>query len=99
LGFLGVEPPRPMDGQDLSVILDGGESEPRPHFTLCYRNYVWCGDDQYVMFARNDGARPRLYDIRTDPLQQRNLAEVDPATVERMFDEYVLKDAKGRLPT
>ena len=97
LGFLGIEPPRPMDGQDFCVILDGGESEPRPHFTLCYRNYVWCGDDQYVMFARNDRARPRLYDIRTDPLQQRNLAERDPATVERMFEEYVLKDAGGRL--
>ena len=99
LGFLGVEPPQPMEGQDLSVILDGGEPKPRPHFTLCYRDYVWCGDDQYVMFARNDRAEPRLYDIRTDPLQQRNLAERDPATVKRMFEEYVLKDAGGRLPT
>jgi hypothetical protein len=51
------------------------------------------------MFARNDRAEPRLYDIRTDPLQQRNLAEGDPATVERMFEGYILKDAGGRLPT
>jgi hypothetical protein len=51
------------------------------------------------MFARNDRAGPRLYDIRTDPLQQRNLAGGDPARVERMFEGYVVKDAGGSLPT
>ncbi len=99
LGFLGIKPPRPMDGQDLSVLLEGGEPEPRPHFSLCYFNCIWCGDDQYVMFARNDRAGLRLYDIRTDPLQQRNLADEDPARVERMFEGYVVKDAGGSLPT
>jgi hypothetical protein len=87
-----------MDGQDLSVLLEGGEPEPRPHFSLCYFNCVWCEDDQYVMFARNDRAGPRLYDIGTDPLQQRNLADGDPATVKRMFEGYVLKDAGDRCP-
>jgi arylsulfatase A-like enzyme len=38
LGFLGIEPPRPMDGQDLLVLLEGGDPEPREHFTQGYDN-------------------------------------------------------------
>jgi hypothetical protein len=42
------------------------------------------------MFCRNDGAEARIYDVRTDPLQQKNLAQSDPDTVDRMFEEYIL---------
>jgi arylsulfatase A-like enzyme len=97
LGFLGVEPPQPMEGQDLSVLLDGEEPRPRNHFTLGYGKHVWCRDGSYVMFARSDGTAARLYDARTDPRQTRGLAEGAPETVERMFEEYVLKDAGGSL--
>jgi arylsulfatase A-like enzyme len=97
LGFLGIEPPSPMDGQDLSVLLDGEEPEPREHFTLGYRKYVWCRDESYVMFSRSDGSGAKLYDARTDPQQTRNLTDEEPETVERMFKEYVLKDGGGSL--
>jgi arylsulfatase A-like enzyme len=99
LGTLGIEPPEPMEGQDLSVLLDGKEPEPRNYFTSAFKDHVWSRDESYVMFARNDGAEPRLYDVRTDPQQTRDLAEDAPETVEKMFEEYVLKDAGGALPT
>ena len=99
LSLLGIEPPKPMEGQDLSGLLDGKDPEPRDHFTSAYRDHVWSRDESYVMFARNDRAGARLYDARTDPQQARDLAEDDPETVERMFEEYVLKDAGGSLPT
>jgi hypothetical protein len=51
------------------------------------------------MFARYDGAKPMLYDVRTDPQQTRDLAKDAPETVRRMFEEYVLADAGGSLPT
>jgi len=99
LGFLGIEPPRPMDGQDLFLLLDQQrEPEPRDHFTLGYGNFVCCRDEQYVMVCRYNKTRARLYDIRTDPQQTRDLAEADPETVEKMFEEYALKDAGGSLP-
>ena len=97
LGFLGIEPQKPMDGQDLSTLLDGGEPEPRDHFTLAYSNYVWSRDEEYVMFARNDGSGARLYDARTDPQQTRNLAGDSPEIVEKMFEEYAIRDAGGSL--
>jgi arylsulfatase A-like enzyme len=97
LSLLGIEPPKPMEGQDLSVMLDDREPGVRQHFTLAYEKHVWSRDEEYVMFARNDGSGARLYDARTDPQQTRDLAEDAPETVETMFEEYVLKDAGGSL--
>ncbi len=99
LGFLGIEPDEPMDGQDLSGLLYGDEVEPRQHFTLGYHNFVLARDDRYVMFCRNDGASPKLFDIGTDPEMRRDLAASDPGTARRMYDEYVLADAGGPLPS
>jgi arylsulfatase A-like enzyme len=98
LGFLGIEAQKPMEGQDLSVFFDGGEPEERAHFTLGYNTHAWTRDDRYVMFARNDGAEAKLYDLRTDPNMNRDVAGEHPDIVRRMFDDYVLKDAGGPLP-
>jgi arylsulfatase A-like enzyme len=98
LGFLGVEPSLPMEGQDLSILLDGKEPEPRPHFTLGYNEFAWARDESYAMFARNDGADARLYDLREDPSMNRDVAADHPDVVRRMMEEYLVKDAGGPLP-
>src|ERR687893_1683978 len=100
LGFLGIEPSQELDGQDLSVLIEGGEPEARPHFTLGYNDHVWTRDDRYVMFSTNQGEQPFLYDIQKDPGMHNNLAASEPNTVKRMFEGYVLEDAGGGpLPT
>jgi arylsulfatase A-like enzyme len=82
------------------VVLEEGEKpNPRGHFTSGYANYRWCRDEDYVMFCRNDGSEAKLYDVRTDPHQTRDLAEEEPETVETMFEEYVLRDADDSLVT
>src|ERR671916_2257452 len=98
LASLGVEVPEAMEGQDLSVVLDGGEPEQREHFTLGYDEYVWTRDDRYVMVSRNDRREARLYDLTTDPGMDRDIAGEHPDVVRRMFEEYVLGDAGGPLP-
>ncbi len=99
LGALGIPPLRPMEGQDLSVLFDGKDPEGRDHFTSGYGGYVWARDQHYVMFSGKDGSEPKLYDAQSDPRQERNLADDDPDTVRRMFEDYVLKDARGSPPT
>ena len=99
LGFLGVEPEQPMDGGDLSVLLEGENPDPRPHFTLGYSEFVWARDEGYAMFGRNNGRRARLYDLANDPKMDEDVAAEHPEMVRRMFDEYVLGDAGGPLPT
>ena len=88
-----------MEGQDLSVILEGREPEKRPHFSLGYDKYVWTRDESYAMFGRNDGSEARLYDLRSDPAMDRDVAGERPDLVRQMFEGYVLKDADGALPT
>src|SRR5215203_803296 len=99
LSFLGVEPPRPMEGQNLLALMHGEQPHPRPHFTLGYHNHAWCRDEDYAMFCRHDGAEPKLFDLRTDPKMNRDIAGQRPAIARRMFEEYVIKDAGGPLPS
>jgi len=98
LGSLDIQPEESMEGEDLSVILDGGEPAERPYFTLGYDDYVWARDEKYVMFVRNDGAEPHLYDVEADPEMKNNVSSGQPDVVRRMFDDYVLKDAGGPIP-
>src|SRR5918994_1774368 len=98
LGFLGTEPEQPMEGEDLSVLFDGGEPGERSHFTAGYHNFVWARDDRYVLLSRNDRAQTRLYDLSADPDMNEDVAAEHPDVARRMFDEYVIGDAGGPLP-
>lgn len=99
LGQMGIRPPQPMDGQDLSPLLEGREPErERPYITLGYNNYSWAEDDNWALSRRNDGKRARLYDLRSDPKMDKNVASGNRDVVKRMWDEYILKDAGGEPP-
>ena len=98
LGFLGIDRPEAMEGQDLSVLFDGEEPEERAHFTLGYNNWAWARDENHVMFARNDGTEAKLYDLRTDPKMNRNIASSNQQIINRMWSGYILRDAGGPLP-
>ena len=98
LGSMGLERHPQMEGQDLSVLLDGEEPEPRPHFTAGYHDHVVTRDDRYAMFCLYDGSNPNLFDLDKDPMMDKNIASSNPAVVKKMFDEYIIKDAGGPLP-
>jgi hypothetical protein len=51
------------------------------------------------MFASNDGSDPRLFDLEDDPKMDKNIAGANPDVVERMWNDYVMKDAGGPLPS
>ncbi len=96
LGMMEIQSPVEMDGQDLSPLLNGdGPEEERTYFTSGYDDHVWARDDDYVMFGPNDGSGGQLYDVREDPDQDNDLAGDHPEIVERMFNDYVMRDAGG----
>ena len=97
IGLLGLLPQERLDGQFLSVLMEGGDLPPRDHFTLGYADHVWARDDRYLMFSRRDRSEPHLYDLQNDAQTKSNLADQDPDRVRRMFDDYVLADAGGSL--
>jgi arylsulfatase A-like enzyme len=98
LGFLGIDAPAPMEGKDLSVLMENKSPETREYSTLGYGRHVWCLDEGYVAFCRDDLEGAKLFDVHNDPRRERDLAGDEPERVERMFKEYVLRDAGGALP-
>jgi arylsulfatase A-like enzyme len=73
LGFLGVEQPEPMDGEDLMPLLAGKDPErARDHFTQGMYRYICCRDERRVMFCRSDGADAHLFDAINDAAQGRD---------------------------
>ena len=98
LGALGMKVPDAMDGQNLTALLDGKDPGARPHFSLGYHDHAWARDDDYIMFAKSDGTDPKLFDAKSDPQMNEDIAGDDPETAKRMFNDYILKDAGGPLP-
>jgi arylsulfatase A-like enzyme len=98
LDATGLAPPQNLDGQPLTLLLEGSEPQPRSHFTLGYDKYVWARDERYVMFGRNDRSQLKLYDLESDHDMNHNVAGDNPDIVKRMFDDYILEDAGGSLP-
>jgi len=99
LGFLGIETPEPMEGHNLLGIVDGEQPKPRPHFTLGFHDHAWCRDEDYAMFCRHDGTEAKLFDLRTDPQMNQDIAAQRTDIARRMFQEYVIEDAGGPLPS
>jgi arylsulfatase A-like enzyme len=99
LAQMGMEQPQPMDGQDLSPILEGkGPERERPYVTLGYGNYSWAEDDGWALSVRNDGGEARLYDLAQDPGMDKNVAGANPERVKSMYEGYIVKDAGGQPP-
>jgi hypothetical protein len=51
------------------------------------------------MFSHTTGAEAKLFDVKEDPDMNRDIAGSNPDVVKRMYDDYVVKDAGGPLPT
>jgi arylsulfatase A-like enzyme len=97
LSMAGVDPPRQMEGVDLSRIF-GGRNPPRRAFAYGgYRNSHYLRNDRWTFFADNRMQYPRLYDRRKDPAEQHDLARRHPQLVRELHAK-VLEQAGGRLP-
>jgi len=97
MSLMDVRAPGTMTGEDLSVIFDGKRPAPRPHFTSCYDDYVLAGDSDWFFLTDSARFRPQLYDLKTDPLQEHNVADQHPEIVERYW-RILSDEAGGTLP-
>jgi len=97
LSFQGIAAPGAMDGEDLSVLFDGNQPPAREHWTTCYADYVAAGDGRHVLIADNQGKRKRLYDRRTDPQEDKDVAAANPEVVDRLW-RSIVDHAGGTMP-
>ncbi len=98
LSALGLTPPDAMNGENLYGLFEDDGPEERDHFTLGYKDYILSRDNEYAMIVNKNGGSLRLFDIQEDPKFETNIASQNQDIAQKMFKEYVLKDAGGPLP-
>jgi arylsulfatase A-like enzyme len=97
LSLQGIARPGAMDGEDLSVLFDGREPPAREIWTTCYADFVAAGDGRYVLIADNQGEDRKLYDRRTDPAEETDVAAGNGQVVDRLWGA-VVEQAGGTMP-
>jgi arylsulfatase A-like enzyme len=97
LSIAGVPVPRPMNGEDLSVIFEGRKPRRRPYYTSALKNYVCVEDHGWLLICDNQGGDARLFDRRRDPREVRNVASRHPGQVRRLY-RHIIADSGGRRP-
>ncbi|MCW4020264.1 MAG: sulfatase [Candidatus Bathyarchaeota archaeon] len=97
LALAGIALPVEMEGRDVWEWVTEETNDRREYMTLIYGGYVWCQDEEYAYIANLDGGDVRLYDLREDPEQRRNIADQKPDVCGKMY-KRVLTDAGGSLP-
>lgn len=99
LGFLGLGSPYEMDGEDLSGLFDGEDFPERPYIAGGLHDYAFARDDDYALVCRSSGGGAKLYDLREDPGQQNDVSGGNRGISRRMYEEYILAEAGGEMPS
>jgi arylsulfatase A-like enzyme len=98
LSMVGIEPPKWMEGTDLSPLLDGRQPpEAREYHYGGMYNRFYIRTDDWVLIGDNRGQERTLNDLRLDPHEFINVVEQNPRVSEELY-QTVLEAAGGPLP-
>jgi phosphoglycerol transferase MdoB-like AlkP superfamily enzyme len=82
LGLAGIEVPSSMQGRDLfSASAEAGEDDV---VISQYRDLLYSVRSSRWKLIERRGRQPLLFNLRSDPTEQRNVARGHPRTVERL---------------
>jgi len=109
--LLGVEPPAPLHGRDLSVYLRGDTISPPQRFIYAESLYPTKYGGNSLLGVVGDRykyiqtTRPELYDIQLDPAESENLIPLRPdlarmlrGQLKQTLEENVRKLKSGVMP-
>ena len=83
LDYAGVAPLPAMESRTLRSVLQGQTDEHRQRIFSGLDNWRMVFDGQYKLVTRS-GAASILFDIKADPQEIDNIADMHPAVVERL---------------
>jgi len=69
----------------------------REYVTSAFANYVFYRDDDYWFISNRNGREAQLYEIKSDPKLEKNIAK-ESAELTRIAYQRILDDAGGILP-
>jgi arylsulfatase A-like enzyme len=98
LSMVGIEPPRWMEGVDLSPALTGGSPAERRdfHYGGMYNRFFIRTDD-WVLIGDNQGNERTLYNLPTDPHEYFDVVDKHPDVSADLY-RTILDAAGGPLP-
>jgi arylsulfatase A-like enzyme len=99
LDMTGVKRPGTMDGTSLVPLLSG--KPPRESRTMAYggySNWHYLRNERWAYVGANTGRKRRLYDLKRDPEEGKDVARDHPRMVDAL-EERVLEQAGGSLPS
>lgn len=97
LSMAGAGVPESMQGADLSRLFAARSLPRRRYSTGGYRNTFYIRDGDWSLTADNRLRDFRLFDLRADPGEHRNVAAQNPAVVRRMRRAAIAR-AGGKPP-
>ncbi len=69
----------------------------REYVTSAFLDYIFYRDDDDWFISNRDGNEAQLYELKSDPKLERNVAEEAPKLTKSIYQK-ILKDAGGTLP-
>jgi arylsulfatase A-like enzyme len=98
LSLVDIDPPRWMEGTDLSPVLAGGQPPERRdfHYGGMYNRFFIRTDD-WVLIGDNQGNERTLYNLPTDPHEFFDVVKRHPDVSDELYRQ-VLDAAGGPLP-
>jgi arylsulfatase A-like enzyme len=86
LDLVGVAPPGPSDGRSLAPLLRGESLPPLPAFTESpfHGSQTAVADQGFRILVTEEPNAVELFEIRSDPLEQRNVADGAAETRDRL---------------
>ncbi|CAN5548745.1 hypothetical protein BH20ACT19_BH20ACT19_12500 [soil metagenome] len=96
LSMAGVRAPTRMNGRDLSRAFRGRLPD-RDYVFGGYSNNFYIRSDRWLLIGNNRPGAFKLYDLKADPAESRNVAGSNPGKVRELYG-IVRKRAGGRLP-
>jgi arylsulfatase A-like enzyme len=97
LSYLDIAAPNEPDGIDLRPMISGEDTCPRDFVTSGYNDFFWIRDSGHTLIHNSRGMGDRLYDLKRDPNQAKDISEDKPHEVMRL-KSLLLDDAGGPLP-
>jgi len=97
LSMAGVDAPAAMDGADLSSLLGDRALPRRPYTYGGYSDSFYIRSDRWAMFGDTCGGGLKLFDLRDDPGELRDVASSHPAKVRELYRE-IRERMDGRPP-
>ena len=99
LELTGVRQPKPMNGDSLAPLLLGRPPRARrPMAYGGYANWHYARTNRWAYVAANTGRGRRLYDLKRDPGERRDVASRHPQLIDEL-EERVREQAGGPLPS